>query len=197
MFNTSFLSPTDQKYADSSTYRQYFCYRPAGKFRYTAGEITKIWSLEFHILLYKLKWPFRWPICNTIANYRSHGCANVFVMPITAYKHHNSQCLVQFPALISLVFISSPPHRACLSVFDFSKACWLSEDRDLSMGIWFSASYHKTIMHTYINTNRDQWNENKIGIINSWNVAHASTAKFIPLLTQGTPGKSMHMWMFN
>ena len=42
MLNTRFLSPTDQKCADSSTYWQFFHYRPPGELRYTAGPISKI-----------------------------------------------------------------------------------------------------------------------------------------------------------
>ena len=34
---------TDQKCAESSRYWQFFYYRPPGKFRCTAGEITKLW----------------------------------------------------------------------------------------------------------------------------------------------------------
>ena len=36
----AFLSPTDQKCADSSTHWQFFYYRPSSKFLYTAGEVT-------------------------------------------------------------------------------------------------------------------------------------------------------------
>ena len=40
-----FLSPTDQKCAESSTYWQFFYYRPPGKFRFThPGEIVKMLS---------------------------------------------------------------------------------------------------------------------------------------------------------
>ena len=35
MFHTRFLSPTDQKCVESSTYWQFFYYRPPGKFRWT------------------------------------------------------------------------------------------------------------------------------------------------------------------
>ena len=42
MFYTRFLSPNDQKCAESSTYWQFFYYRPLGKFRFThLGEIVK------------------------------------------------------------------------------------------------------------------------------------------------------------
>ena len=36
-----FLSLTDQKCASSSTFWQFFCYRPPREFRYTAGEFVK------------------------------------------------------------------------------------------------------------------------------------------------------------
>ena len=42
MLNTRFLSSTDQKCADSSTYWQFFHYRSPGVLRYTAGPIAKI-----------------------------------------------------------------------------------------------------------------------------------------------------------
>ena len=47
-----FLSPTDQKYAESLTFWRFFYYRPLGKFRYTAGEIFKMWCQELDIYLY-------------------------------------------------------------------------------------------------------------------------------------------------
>ena len=46
-----FLSPTDEKCAKSSTFWQFFYYRPPGKFRYTAGKIVKMWCQE-HISIY-------------------------------------------------------------------------------------------------------------------------------------------------
>ena len=47
VFTTHFPSPTNQKFTDSSTYWQFFHYRPPGKpgkykYRYTAGNIAKI-----------------------------------------------------------------------------------------------------------------------------------------------------------
>ena len=51
MFYTCFLSPTDQKCAESSTFWQFFCHRPPGKFRYTEGEIVKMWCQELDIYL--------------------------------------------------------------------------------------------------------------------------------------------------
>ena len=45
VFHTRFLSPTDEKCAESSTYWQFFYYRPPGKFRFThLGEIVKMLS---------------------------------------------------------------------------------------------------------------------------------------------------------
>ena len=41
VFNMGFLSSTDQKSANSSTYWQILYYRPTSKFRYTMGEILK------------------------------------------------------------------------------------------------------------------------------------------------------------
>ena len=53
MFHTRFLSPTDQKCAESSTYWQFFFYRPPGKFRYThLGEIVKMLCEELDIYIY-------------------------------------------------------------------------------------------------------------------------------------------------
>ena len=52
MFHTRFLSPTNQKCAESSTFWQFFYYRPPGKFRYTAGKIVKMWCQEFDIYIY-------------------------------------------------------------------------------------------------------------------------------------------------
>ena len=49
VFYTRFLSPTDHKCAESSTFRQFFYYRPPVKFRYTAGEIVKMWCQELDI----------------------------------------------------------------------------------------------------------------------------------------------------
>ena len=53
VFYTRFLSPTDLKCAESSTYWQFFYYRPPGKFRWTsvpfrqtAGDIAKMWCLK-------------------------------------------------------------------------------------------------------------------------------------------------------
>ena len=43
VFHTRFLSPTDQKCAESATYWQFFYYRPPGKFRFThLGNIVKM-----------------------------------------------------------------------------------------------------------------------------------------------------------
>ena len=47
-----FLSPTNQKCAESSTFWQSLYYRPPGKFRYTAGGIVKIWCQELDIYLF-------------------------------------------------------------------------------------------------------------------------------------------------
>ena len=54
MFHTRFLSPTDQKCAESSMYWQFLYYRPPGKFWYTAEEIVKMWcqELDTHIYIY-------------------------------------------------------------------------------------------------------------------------------------------------
>ena len=41
VFNTRFLPPTNQKFRDSSTYWQFFCYRSPGKFWYSVGEIAE------------------------------------------------------------------------------------------------------------------------------------------------------------
>ena len=53
VFCTCFLSPTDQKCAELSTFWQFFYYRPPGKFWYTAGEIVKMWCQELNTYLYK------------------------------------------------------------------------------------------------------------------------------------------------
>ena len=45
-FSMPFLSPTDQKCAESSTYWQFFYYHSPDKFRYSAREINKIWCQE-------------------------------------------------------------------------------------------------------------------------------------------------------
>ena len=47
MFYTYYLSPTDQKCAESSMYWQFFYYHSPGKFRYTAGEIVKMSPSRF------------------------------------------------------------------------------------------------------------------------------------------------------
>ena len=48
-----FLPPTDQKCAESSTYWQFFYYRPPGKFRFThLGEIVKMLCQELNIYIY-------------------------------------------------------------------------------------------------------------------------------------------------
>ena len=52
VFYTCYLSPTDQKCAESSTFWLSFYYCPPSKFRYTAGEIVKMWCQEFNIYLY-------------------------------------------------------------------------------------------------------------------------------------------------
>ena len=48
----SFLSPTYQKCAEPSTFWQFFYYRQPSKFRYTAGEIVKMWCKELDMYLY-------------------------------------------------------------------------------------------------------------------------------------------------
>ena len=55
MFHTCFPSPTDQKCAESSTYWQSYYYCPPDKFRYTAGEITKMWCQELDMYLLYIK----------------------------------------------------------------------------------------------------------------------------------------------
>ena len=54
MFHTRFLSPTDQKCGESSTYWHFFYHRPPGKFRYTVGEIVKMLcqELDTYIIIY-------------------------------------------------------------------------------------------------------------------------------------------------
>ena len=55
MIHTRFLSPTDQKCVESSTYWQFFYYRPPGKFWFThLGEIVKMLcqELDIHIYVY-------------------------------------------------------------------------------------------------------------------------------------------------
>ena len=48
-----FLSPTDQKCAESSTYWQFFYYRPPSKFRFThLGGIVKMFCQELDIYIY-------------------------------------------------------------------------------------------------------------------------------------------------
>ena len=55
MFHTRFLSSTDQKCAESSTYWQFFYYRPPGKFRFThLGEIVKMLCQELGIYIYNM-----------------------------------------------------------------------------------------------------------------------------------------------
>ena len=55
MFHMRFLSPTDQKCAESLTYWQFFYYRPPGKFRFThLGEIIKMLCQELDIYIYIL-----------------------------------------------------------------------------------------------------------------------------------------------
>ena len=51
MFYTRFLSPTDQKCAESSMYWQFLYYRPPGSFWYTAGD-HYMWCQELYIFLY-------------------------------------------------------------------------------------------------------------------------------------------------
>ena len=54
MFHMRFLSPTDQKCAESSTYWQVFYYRPLDKFRFIAhlGGIVKMLCQELNIYIY-------------------------------------------------------------------------------------------------------------------------------------------------
>ena len=53
MSHIRFLPPTDQKCAESSTYWQFFYYRPPGKFRFThLGEIVKMLCQELDIYIY-------------------------------------------------------------------------------------------------------------------------------------------------
>ena len=61
VFHTRFLSPTDQKCAESATYWQFFYYRPPGKFRFThLGKIVKMLncyaknSTHTHIYIYNM-----------------------------------------------------------------------------------------------------------------------------------------------
>ena len=61
VFHTRFLSPTDQKCAESATYWQFFYYRPPGKFRFThLGKIVKMLncyaknSTHTHIYIYDM-----------------------------------------------------------------------------------------------------------------------------------------------
>ena len=61
VFHTRFLSPTDQKCAESATYWQSFYYRPPGKFRFThLGKIVKMLncyaknSTHTHIYIYNM-----------------------------------------------------------------------------------------------------------------------------------------------
>ena len=61
VFHTRFLSPTDQKCAESVTYWQFFYYRPPGKFRFThLGKIVKMLncyaknSTHTHIYIYNM-----------------------------------------------------------------------------------------------------------------------------------------------
>ena len=53
MFHTRFLSPTDQKCVESSTYWQFFYYRPPGKFRWFThlGEIVKMSHTHTYIYM--------------------------------------------------------------------------------------------------------------------------------------------------
>ena len=52
VFYTRFISPTGQQCVESSAFWQFFYYFPTSKFRYTAGEIVKIWCQEFDIYQY-------------------------------------------------------------------------------------------------------------------------------------------------
>ena len=53
VFHLRFLPPTDQKCGKSSTYWQFFYYRPPGKFRLThLGEIVKMLCQELDIYIY-------------------------------------------------------------------------------------------------------------------------------------------------
>ena len=53
MFHMRFLSPTDQKYAESSAYWQFFYYRPPGKLWFThLGEIVKMLCQELDTYRY-------------------------------------------------------------------------------------------------------------------------------------------------
>ena len=53
VFHTHFLSPTDEKCAESSTYWQFFYYRPPDKFRFThLGEIFKMLYIYRYICIY-------------------------------------------------------------------------------------------------------------------------------------------------
>ena len=56
VFYTRFLSLTPQKCAETSTFWQLFYNRPPGKFRYTAGEIVKLWCQEFDIYLHTYRY---------------------------------------------------------------------------------------------------------------------------------------------
>ena len=53
VFHMRFLPPTDQKCAESSTYWQFFYYRPPGKIRFThLEEIAKMLCQELDIYIY-------------------------------------------------------------------------------------------------------------------------------------------------
>ena len=52
--NTHFLSPTDQKCADSSRYWQFFHYRPPGKLRSNERDREKNIMQELDIYIYRL-----------------------------------------------------------------------------------------------------------------------------------------------
>ena len=69
VFQTRFLSPTDQKCAESSTYWQFFYYHPPGKFRFThLGEIVKMLCQELDIytcILYIYIW-CTWYWCESV-----------------------------------------------------------------------------------------------------------------------------------
>ena len=74
MFYTRFLSPTDQKYAESSTYWQFFYYRPPGKFLQRARSLkcdaeNLIYSYIYYIYIVTVSiiiWIFFICLCSYI-----------------------------------------------------------------------------------------------------------------------------------
>ena len=74
MFHTCFLSPTAQKCVESSTYWQFFYYRPSGKFQWFThlGEIVKMSHTHTYMTLLIIDMDFLYQIdCTTFHSFLS------------------------------------------------------------------------------------------------------------------------------